>query len=150
MSIIAASCLMIVAATGKATGGAAAAGTGALAACPDTPNCVSSRATDSAHAIAPLRYTTIPTDAMRRLRQVIGDMPRTRVVTATDDYLHVEFTSAVLRFVDDVEFQLDATAPHIHVRSASRVGRYDFGVNRKRVETIRLAFEGTALVGTAP
>ena len=77
---------------------------------------------------------------MVQLRQVVSAMRRTRVVGATDDYLHVEFTSAVAGFVDDVEFYLDRTAQLIHVRSAARVGYYDFGVNRKRVEAIRAAF----------
>lgn len=87
---------------------------------------------------------------MQRLRQIVNAMPRTRVVATTDDYLHVEFTSALLRFVDDVEFRVDVDAGVIHVRSASRVGRYDFGVNRRRVEAIRDAFERGSARGASP
>lgn len=123
---------------------------GRLAPCPDKPNCVSSRATDSAHAIAPLRYDTAADEAMRRLRQVVSAMPRARIVTATGDYLHVEFTSTIWRFVDDVEFAVDEVARLIHVRSASRVGHYDFGVNRRRAEAIRTAFERSAEIEAAP
>jgi uncharacterized protein (DUF1499 family) len=57
------------------------------------------------------------------------------------NYLHVEMRSLMFRFVDDVEFSLAASAGLIHVRSASRVGYSDFGVNRKRVERIRAAFD---------
>lgn len=137
MSMLTAACLMMVAA---ATVKAGVPARTALGDCPDTPNCVSSQATDSAHAIAPLRYGANAADAMQRLRAIVNAMPRTRVVSTADDYLHVEFTSAILRFVDDVEFRIDASQRLIHVRSASRVGRYDFGVNRRRVEAIRLAF----------
>lgn len=140
ISILAACCIGVVAPTGRAANTATGVKEGKLAPCPDTPNCVSSQATDAAHAIEPLVYDTTPAEAMRRLRQVIDALPRTHVVSATDDYLHVEFTSAILRFVDDVEFYVDAASRRIHVRSASRVGRSDFGVNRKRVEAIRAAF----------
>ncbi len=64
-------------------------------------------------------------------------MERTKIVNETDHYLAVEFTSAMWRFVDDAEFLLDDTARAIHVRSASRMGRYDLGENRKRIEMIR-------------
>lgn len=140
MSIVAACCIGMVTSTGRAEPGPLGVKDGQLAPCPDTPNCVSSQATDAGHAIEPLTYDTAPAEAMRRLRQVVGAMPRTRVVSAADDYLHVEFTSAILRFVDDVEFHIDAANRRIHVRSASRVGRSDLGVNRKRVEAIRAAF----------
>jgi uncharacterized protein (DUF1499 family) len=62
-------------------------------------------------------------------------------VTDTDTYLRVECMCAILRFVDDVEFYFDGNARVIHVRSASRLGKYDFSVNRKRVETIRAAWK---------
>lgn len=141
MSTLALCCLALIASSHRAGAGAKGIQDGRLAACPDRPNCVSSQATDAAHAVAPLRYATSPEIAMRQLRQVILAMPRTRIVTAADGYLHAEFTSAILRFVDDVEFQFDADNQLIHVRSASRVGYSDLGVNRKRVEAIRLVFE---------
>ena len=145
--MLTATCLMMVAAATVKAGVPARA---ALAACPDTPNCVSSQATDGAHAVAPLRYRANAADAMQRLRAIVGGLPRTRVVSATDYYLHVEFTSAILRFVDDVEFRVDASQRLIHVRSASRVGHYDFGVNRRRVEAIRQAFNRDTPSNTSP
>ncbi len=78
---------------------------------------------------------------MEKLRQVIAEFPRTKVITATDDYLHVEFASAIFRFTDDVEFYVDERNSVIHVRSASRVGYSDMGANRRRIEEIRAAFE---------
>ena len=68
-------------------------------------------------------------------------MPRSKIVSEQDNYLHIEFTSRIMRFVDDVEFYFNDTKKIIQVRSASRVGRSDFGVNRKRVEMIRSEFE---------
>jgi uncharacterized protein (DUF1499 family) len=98
---------------------------------------VSSQSADRDHAIAPLQYRDDTSDAITELKKVIRTMKRAEIVVATDTYLHAEFTSAVFRFVDDVEFLCDDRARLIHVRSASRVGRSDSGVNRKRVEEIR-------------
>ncbi len=74
---------------------------------------------------------------MAKLKRIVQAMPRTLIVAETPAYFHAEFTSAVMRFVDDVEFALDESTRSINVRSASRLGKYDHGVNRKRVEEIR-------------
>ena len=116
---------------------------GRLAACPDRPNCVNSQAADDAHRIAPLTFSDTGSAAFARLGKVVAAEPGVRIVTRRDDYLHAEFTSRTMGFVDDVEFVLDAPARTIHVRSASRLGYRDFGVNRDRVEAIRAAFKGT-------
>jgi uncharacterized protein (DUF1499 family) len=113
---------------------------GRLPACPASPNCVCSQDADPGHAVEPLRFTGGPGAAWRRLREVLAGQPRTRVVDEGDGYLHAECTSLVFRFVDDLEFLLDPAAGVIHVRSASRVGRSDLGVNRARVEAVRRAF----------
>ena len=110
---------------------------GMLAPCPATPNCVSSRAADREHAIEPLRYRDDTVNAIEDLKRVVLSMKRAEIIVATDTYLHAEFTSAIFRFVDDVEFLRDEQTRLMHVRSASRVGRSDFGVNRGRVEEIR-------------
>lgn len=114
---------------------------GQLANCPASPNCVCSHVTDAQHAIAPLAFTDPPAAAWERLRAVLAQQPRCRIVTDDGTYLHAEFTSLLFRFVDDVEFHLDAGAKVIHVRSASRAGRSDLGVNRARVETLRTAWD---------
>lgn len=114
---------------------------GRLAACPDSPNCVSSQSADPRHAIDPLRYGGTAEKARERLVKAISGMKRARIVAAEERYLHAEFTSAFFRFVDDVEFLLDEETRTIHMRSASRVGYSDLGVNRRRVEEIRSRFD---------
>lgn len=76
---------------------------------------------------------------MRRIKTVVAEMPRAKIVILENNYLHVEFRSAFFRFVDDVEFLIDPEEQLIHFRSASRVGYSDFGVNRDRMERIRKA-----------
>jgi uncharacterized protein (DUF1499 family) len=113
---------------------------GTLAPCPGSPNCVSSRATDDAHAVASFACTEDPRAALGRLAGIISTRPGARIVTREPDYLHAEFESKVMGFVDDLELQVDPAARVIHVRSASRLGHRDFGVNRARVESLRAAF----------
>ncbi len=113
---------------------------GKLAPCPHSPNCVSSQAENADHRVEPLRFAGSPAEARTKLKQALASLPRTAIVTETDDYLHAECTSLLFRFVDDVEFWIDAANQTIHCRSASRVGRSDLGVNRARVEAIRQAF----------
>ncbi len=112
---------------------------GRFAPCPDTPNCVSSQAAppDGTHYIAPIAYADAPAAAWQRLRGAVRALPRATIVTDRADYLHAEVASALLGFIDDLECTLDAAARLIHVRSAARLGRTDFGVNRKRVELLR-------------
>ncbi len=114
---------------------------GRLRPCPTSPNCVCSQDSDAQHAIASLRFDGDADQAWQRLRQTIVGLARTRVISGDDRYLHVEFTTALMRFVDDVEFLLDPVGGVIHVRSASRVGHSDLGANRKRIEGIRKLFE---------
>ena len=105
-----------------------------------TPNNVNSqidKRADAQHYIEPLRYSGDPRKAWAALRQVIDAMPRAKMVTAEPNYLYVEFTSKLMGYVDDTEFYLDEKTGVIQVRSASRLGRSDFGVNRERVESIR-------------
>jgi uncharacterized protein (DUF1499 family) len=110
---------------------------GKLLACPDSPNCVSSQSTDAEHKIAPLTYTGDPAKALADLKAVIENMPRTKIITAEGNYIYAEFTSKLMGYVDDVEFYLNADKNIIEVRSASRLGKSDLGVNRDRIESIR-------------
>jgi len=114
----------------------------------DTPNSVSSQvdlypghAQKEYARIAPLHFTGDADEAMRHLAVVIKSLDRTTLVTQSPDYLYAQCQSKVLKFTDDVEFWLDRTAGVIQVRSASRLGRSDLGVNRARIETIRAQFE---------
>lgn len=105
---------------------------GKLAACPGTPNCVNSQSTDGKEKIEPL-----PGVEIAEIKGVVEGMERTTIIEETDSYLYAEFKSKLMGFVDDVEFYKDAAANVVHVRSASRLGQSDAGVNRKRVEEIR-------------
>ncbi|MGZ8159843.1 MAG: DUF1499 domain-containing protein [Methylobacter sp.] len=108
-----------------------------LAACPNSPNCVSSQAADEGHFIAPFKITGNVEDAWAALKKALISQSRTVITNETGGRLHAEATSLVFRFVDDIDAILDADAGLIHIRSASRTGYGDFGVNRKRVETLR-------------
>ena len=77
---------------------------------------------------------------MSNLKAVVQGMERTEIITESSDYLYAEFTTPLMGYVDDVEFYLDRNAGVIHVRSASRLGQSDLGLNRKRVEAIRAEF----------
>ena len=114
---------------------------GKLLECPDKPNCVCSQAKkDDSHFIEPIQYKDDLKTSQNKLLKIISSMERTTLVTRKENYLHVEFKSFLFRFVDDTEFYFDDLEKVIHVRSASRVGKGDLGVNRKRVEKIRSLF----------
>lgn len=113
--------------------------TGTFAACPSRPSCVSSVSTDEVHAIAPLSYSGDPRLARERLEAVVRAMPDTRILEARPEYLHVLFVTPTMRFRDDVELLVQAGGV-VQVRSISRFGYGDKGVNRARVEAIRAAF----------
>lgn len=110
---------------------------GRLAPCPDKPNCVSTQTTNREQLIVPFSYSKPMQEAKEALLAVIAKMPRTEIRKEDGPYVHVEFRSAVLRFVDDVEFLFDEQSKTLQFRSASRVGYSDWNVNRKRMEDIR-------------
>ena len=110
-----------------------------LAPCPSSPNCVSSDASGGSHHVAPLQLAVAPSEAWRSVREAVSELPRSRIVKETPDYLHVECRSALFGFVDDLELQLRPTEEIVAVRSASRLGHSDLGVNRRRVEALRAA-----------
>ena len=112
-----------------------------LSPCPGTPNCVSSQEKNSQHRIQPITFEGSLELAKEKLHRVINSMRGTRILTQDVIYWHVEFTTQLLRYIDDVEFYFDGTKSLIHLRSASRQGYWDLGVNRRRVETIRSRFE---------
>ncbi len=113
---------------------------GRLADCPDSPNCVCTQADDTEHWIEPLIVQADPEVAMDQIKQVVMSTSGSRIIEQSAVYLYAEFRTPIFRFVDDVEFLLDAESGRIHFRSASRVGYSDMGVNRARMETIRRRF----------
>lgn len=114
--------------------------TGQFAACPPRPSCVSSLAADAEQAIAPLRYEGDAAIAQQRLVRALRAMPGSRIEFESPGYLHVVFQTPTLRFRDDLELLVQPEG-RIEVRSVSRFGYRDLGVNRARVEQLRTRFE---------
>jgi uncharacterized protein (DUF1499 family) len=115
---------------------------GRLRGCPRSPNCVSTFSTDPTHRIVPIPFRGNLEEARERMIKIVTSMKRSSIVKVDKQYLHLEFRSALFRFVDDVEFYFDEKEKLIHFRSASRSGYYDFGVNRRRMEEIRALYIG--------
>jgi uncharacterized protein (DUF1499 family) len=115
---------------------------GMLLPCPSTPNCVASGNTHS-KALSPIRLDVPPAVAKKELIDIINSLPRTTILKQNDNYLRVEFKTALLGFVDDVEFLLSSDGDNttrIDFRSASRIGYSDLGANRARMEQIIMLF----------
>lgn len=111
-----------------------------FAPCPTSPNCVSSQSLDAQHQIEPFTYQDTAKKAFEKLKTILENTENAKVITAETNYIYAEFTSDLMGFVDDVEFYLDEKEDLIQVRSASRLGESDLGVNRKRIEDIRAKF----------
>ena len=114
---------------------------GTLAACPDSPNCVSSRALDARHRIEPLATGDDPDAAFARLIDIVRRRPDATVMEQTHTYLRVELRTTW--FIDDAEFLLDREHRQVQIRSASRVGYSDLGLNRRRIEELRSQLQRT-------
>lgn len=114
---------------------------GKLASCPQTPNCVVSQGADADHAIAPITYTTDLATARQNLVNILSVVPRTQIVQQSDNYILACSESRLMGFVDDSEFYFSKGENVIQIRSAARLGESDLGVNRRRLEQIRLAFQ---------
>lgn len=103
--------------------------------------CVSSQASEAEYAIAPIRYAGTREAAQAAMLRILGAMPSAVVQTHSEDYVHATLTTPRMRYVDDLELEFPATERVIHVRSSSRIGYYDFELNRERVEELRRRFE---------
>ena len=111
-----------------------------------TANSVSSQALlwpgREAAQIEPLPLRGSGPETIARLKSVVEAMPGAKVVEVRGDYLYAQFTTRLMKYVDDTEFWVDPAAGVVQVRSASRLGEKDFNVNRERVEAIRLRLAG--------
>ena len=114
--------------------------------CPASPNCVSSDAEDAEHRIEPFALAVPPDAAWSAIQAEVAKLPRTSIAESGPTYLHAKCTSALFRFVDDLELQLRSSQGLVAVRSASRVGRSDLGVNRRRVESLRETLQARGVV----
>ena len=111
-----------------------------LSDCPDSPNCVSTTASRPKNRLEPMVFTETANAAKQKLESIIREMPGSRIITSENLYIHAEYRSRVFGFVDDVEVLLDETQKLIFLRSSSRIGYSDLGVNRKRMDQIRRLF----------
>jgi uncharacterized protein (DUF1499 family) len=109
--------------------------------CPDKPNCVSSLAEDEDRRVAPLTYSGDLDRAREKILGILNGFEKVKIVVVEKDYIHAEFRSSLFRFVDDVQLYFPPDEKIVHVRSASRTGYYDFGVNRRRIDRLREQFE---------
>jgi len=112
----------------------------------DTDNSVSSQAAlypdhprHLAAQIAPLPLRGDGPATIARIESIVKAMSGAKIVKSEADYLYAQYTTPLMKFVDDVEFWHDPVAQVIQVRSASRIGESDLGVNRKRIEAVRAA-----------
>ena len=110
-----------------------------LAECPNKKNCVNSQSADEIFFVEPFEYNGSKEAAFKKLKKSIESFEQFTKVEESEDYLRYECKSSVMGFVDDLEFYFPQDKV-IHIRSASRLGYSDFGVNRKRVEKLRKLF----------
>ena len=113
--------------------------------CRKKPNCVSSQSVNPKHQIQPIHFFGSIKNAKKDLKKVLDSNGNANFITIRNKYWHIEFTSYWLGFVDDVEILFFESESRIDIRSASRIGYWDFGVNRKRVEKIRTQFDKLAI-----
>ena len=106
-----------------------------LQACPDRPSCVSSYASSEEHLIAAFSVPSTMNEPVAVMAAVIGGQARAEILEQNSNYLHATFKSAIFGFVDDLEVLFDGE--ELQVRSVSRVGYSDMGVNRARVDALR-------------
>ena len=113
---------------------------GQFAVCPETPNCVSTKNINTKNYISPIYYKGSLDSAKRFLLLAIKPIKSVSIKKELEQFIHIEVTSKIFGFIDDVEFYLNEPGI-IHFRSASRLGYSDLGVNRERMETIRKTFQ---------
>lgn len=114
--------------------------------CPNSPNCVSSQTDKQGHKVQAFSFVRDDAQVWSELERLLLSLSDVELVQKKEAYIHVTFTTPILRFVDDLELLLEKDKRLIHVRSASRVGYYDLGANRKRVEKLRQLFVSKGLI----
>lgn len=113
---------------------------GSFTPCPDSPNCVSSDEKRDSHFVEPIKFSMSANEAFKYSIEYFSSSSNFKITVEKANYLRVEDTSMIMGFVDDIELNVRPDGNIIAIRSASRVGHSDFGVNRERVERFRLEF----------
>jgi len=121
-------------------------GSSGLLDCPDTPNCVSSLAKNAKHRVEPFKLKKDPKTSWDVVQKTVGLLSRTNIVSADNSNIHAECRSIIFRFVDDLALHLSPSNGIIHIRSASRTGYSDLGVNRRRVENLRKKLQSKGII----
>ena len=116
----------------------------AIVTCTSAPNCVSSKATSKDRQVAPISFKGTVAEFQKSIQKSILSLPRTEIIKSQGAYMHAEFKTLIMRFTDDIELFFVPAESLIHVRSSSRTGYYDFGVNRNRVEKLRQLMTDTS------
>lgn len=116
-----------------------------LAACPSSPNCVSSDS-DAVHKVLPLQLKMPANEAWNEVAELISSQLDVRIISKTENYLHAEYKSTFFGFIDDLELHLRPDEQIIAIRSASRLGYSDFGVNRKRVNVLSVFLQSRGII----
>jgi uncharacterized protein (DUF1499 family) len=109
---------------------------GKLAKMPSSPNAVSSQAKNEEKQVAPLSYIEDKSKSKLKIESIIGEYQSAEIITNTENYIHVVFSTSKMRFKDDVEFYFDDENKVVHYRSASRIGYSDMGMNRARYDEV--------------
>ena len=111
--------------------------------CPEKKVCVSTQApeSDEIHYIKPILYHSTRKEAIEKVIRAVKSKKRTKILEQTENYIHFLFVTGLFKFEDDVEFYFDDANKIIHFRSQSRIGGFDWGTNRRRMESIRKLYE---------
>lgn len=117
-----------------------------LTACPESPNCVSSDSIDKEHHVPAFKLEKAAELVWLDVKAYLQMQQNMQIISQTADYMHIESTSSLMRFVDDFELHLRKRDGIIAVRSASRLGHSDFGVNKQRIEDLYLYLSNKGLV----
>jgi len=109
-----------------------------LSSCPNTPNCINSEfKNDSAHFVEAMPYKNKSVDEVIQILENVIQKSGGHISAKNNNYIAATYTSKLFRYVDDFEIRVDEEDKNIHFRSASRVGRSDFGANIKRIDLIK-------------
>lgn len=110
--------------------------------CGDKPNCVSTQDAREKHQLAP--FTLASSTSIDAIEAAVLQLPGAKTAVKEQDYLRIEYTSKIMRFVDDLELRIEGE--QLLVRSESRMGYSDFGVNRKRADQLRTLLSEKGLI----
>lgn len=102
--------------------------------CADKPNCISTLETRTDFKAAPFTLNN-PNTKIESIAQIAEQLKGAKIAVMSENYVRIESTSTVFRFVDNLELRIEGS--NLIVRSESRTGHSDFGVNKKRVEKLR-------------